>query len=135
MKDWKNLILFQSVLCFTKGMVKGMINKIKDIIKGKWYREIEENDIGLEELKQLQKEGAMIVDVRSPQEFREGHIDGATSIPEYEIRKEAENRLVDKENNIVVYCSSGGRSKKAQKLLKKLGYSHVYNLYNGLTNY
>ncbi len=135
MKDWKNLILFQSVLCFTKGMVKGMINKIKDIIKGKWYREIEENDIGLEELKQLQKEGAMIVDVRSPQEFREGHIDGAISIPEYEIRKEAENRLVDKENNIVVYCSSGGRSKKTQKLLKKLGYSHVYNLYNGLTNY
>lgn len=135
MKDWKNLILFQSVLCFTKGMVKGMINKIKDIIKSKWNRDIEENDIGLEELKQLQKEGAMIIDVRSPQEYREGHIDGAISIPEYEIRKEAENRLVDKENNIVVYCSSGGRSKKAQKLLKKLGYSHVYNLYNGLTNY
>ena len=77
----------------------------------------------------------MIVDVRSTQEFSEGHIDGAISIPEYEIRKEAENRLVDKENNIVVYCSSGGRSKKTQKLLKKLGYSHVYNLYNGLTNY
>ena len=112
-----------------------MINKIKDIIKSKWNRDIEENDIGLEELKQLQKEGAMIIDVRSPQEYREGHIDGAISIPEYEIRKEAENRLVDKENNIVVYCSSGGRSKKTQKLLKKLGYSHVYNLYNGLTNY
>ena len=112
-----------------------MINKIKDFIKGKWYREIEENDIGLEELKQLQKEGAMIVDVRSPQEFREGHIDGAISIPEYEIKKEAEKRLMDKNKNIVVYCSSGGRSKKVQKLLRKLGYSHVYNLYNGLTNY
>ena len=135
MKDWKNLILFQSVLCFTKGMVKGMINKIKDIIKSKWNRDIEENDIGLEELKQLQKEGAMIIDVRSPQEYREGHIDGAISIPEYEIRKEAENRLVDKEKKIVVYCSSGGRSKKTQNLLKKLGYDHVYNLYNGLTNY
>lgn len=116
-------------------MIKIMIDKIKRIIKKKWNREIDEKDIGLEDLKKLQEEGAMIVDVRSPQEYREGHIDGAISIPEYEIKKEAENRLVDKEKNIVVYCSSGGRSKKAQKLLKKLGYSHVYNLYNGLTNY
>ncbi len=112
-----------------------MIDKIKNMIKSRWDRKIEENDIGLEELKQLQKEGAIIVDVRSPQEFREGHIDGAISIPEYEMKKEAENRLVDKEKKIVVYCSSGGRSKKTQNLLKKLGYDHVYNLYNGLTNY
>lgn len=116
-------------------MKNAMINRIKDIIKSKWYREIEENDIGLEELRKFQKEGAVIVDVRSPQEFQEGHIDGAISIPEYEIKKEAEKRLMDKNQNIVVYCSSGGRSKKTQKLLKKLGYSHVYNLYNGLTNY
>lgn len=112
-----------------------MINKIKNIIKSRWYREVEEKDIGLEELKQRQKEGAMIVDVRSPQEYREGHVDGAISIPEYKIKKEIENIILDKNQNIVVYCSSGGRSKKAQKQLKKLGYSQVYNLYNGLTNY
>ena len=112
-----------------------MIDKIKNMIKRRWDRKIEENDIGLEELKQLQKEGAIIVDVRSLQEFREGHIDGAISIPEYEMKKEAESRWVVKEKKIVVYCSSGGRSKKTQNLLKKLGYDHVYNLYNGLTNY
>ena len=112
-----------------------MIDKIKNMIKSKWYREIEEKDIGLEELKQLQKEGAIIVDVRSSQEYREGHIDGAISIPEYKIKKEIENVILDKKKNIVVYCSSGGRSKKVQKLLKKLEYSHVYNLYNGLINY
>ena len=96
---------------------------------------MDENDIGLEELKQLQKEGAVIIDVRSPQEYREGHIDGAISIPEYDIKKEAEKRIINKNKDIVVYCSSGGRSKKAQKQLRKLGYSQVYNLYNGLTNY
>ena len=112
-----------------------MIDKIKNMIKNRWYREIEESDIGLEELKQLQKEGTMIIDVRSPQEYKEDHLDGAISIPEYEIRKKIENRIPDKNKSIVVYCSSGGRSKKAQKLLKKLGYNHVYNLYNGLTNY
>ena len=112
-----------------------MINKIKDMIKKKWYREIEEKNIEWEQLKQLQKEGAIIVDVRSPQEYKEGHLDGAISIPEYKIKKEIENVIPDKKKNIVVYCSSGGRSKKAQKLLKKLGYHHVYNLYNGLTSY
>ena len=108
-----------------------MINKIKNMIRSKWYRDIEENDIGLKELKQFQKEGAIIIDVRSPQEFREGHIDGAISIPEYEIKKEAQKKLKNKNETIVVYCSSGGRSKKAQKQLRKLGYQNVYNLYEG----
>ncbi len=112
-----------------------VINKIKDIIKNKWHRQMEEQDITLDELKQFQNNGAIIIDVRSPQEYREGHIDGAISIPEYKIKKEIENRILDKKQNIVVYCSSGGRSKKAQKQLRKLGYSQVYNLYNGLTNY
>ena len=101
------------------------------MIRSKWYRDIEENDIGLKELKQFQKEGAIIIDVRSPQEYREGHISGAISIPEYEIKKEAQKKLKNKNETIVVYCSSGGRSKKAQKQLRKLGYQNVYNLYEG----
>ena len=117
-----------------KGMRKIMINKIKSMIKNKWYRDIDEDDIQIEELKKFQKEGAIIIDVRSPQEYREGHIDGAISIPEYEIKKEVEKKLKDKDINIVVYCSSGGRSKKAQKQLKKLGYKNVYNLYEGYFN-
>ncbi len=116
-------------------MIKIMIDKIKRIIKKKWNREIDEKDIGLEDLKKLQEEGTMIIDVRSPQEYKEEHIDGAISIPEYEIKRKIENIISDKNKNIVVYCSSGGRSKKAQKQLEKLGYSQVYNLYNGLTNY
>ena len=116
-------------------MIKIMIDKIKHIIKKKWNREIDEKDIGLEDLKKLQEEGTMIIDVRSPQEYKEEHIDGAISIPEYEIKRKIENIISDKNKNIVVYCSSGGRSKKAQKQLEKLGYSQVYNLYNGLTNY
>ncbi len=111
-----------------------MINQIKNIIKNKLCREMEQKDITLEELRELQKEGAMIVDVRSPQEYREGHIEGAISIPEYEIKKKIENSVPDKNQNIVVYCSSGGRSKKVQKILKKLGYQNVYNLYEGFCN-
>ena len=108
-----------------------MINKIKKAIKNRLYREIEEKDIDLQEAKQLQNDGAIIIDVRSPQEYREGHIGGAISIPEYEIKKEAQKKLKNKNETIVVYCSSGGRSKKAQKRLRKLGYQNVYNLYEG----
>lgn len=112
-----------------------MIEKIKKAIKNRLYREMEEKDIGLEEAKQLQNKGAMLIDVRSPQEFREGHLDGAISIPEYDLKKEIGNIVLDKNKNIVVYCSSGGRSKKAQKILNKLGYQNVYNIYNGFINY
>ncbi len=108
-----------------------MIRKIKNIIKIKLYRGMEEGDIELEELKQLQKEGAIIIDVRSPQEYEEEHVNGAILIPEYEIKKSIESKVKNKNQNIVVYCSSGSRSKKAQKILKKLGYKNVYNLYNG----
>ena len=112
-----------------------MVKVIKQVIKNRFNREMEENDINLEDLKRLQEEGAIIIDVRSPQEYQEGHIDGAILIPEYEIKKRAENELKDKTKKIVVYCSSGGRSKKAQKTLKKLGYDHIYNLYDGIINY
>lgn len=98
-------------------------------------REFEEQnkkyDINISELKKLQNEGAIIVDVRSPQEYKEGHIDGAISIPEYEIKKTGEKLLKNKDEKIILYCSSGTRSKKAQKILQKLGYKSVFNLYEG----
>ena len=112
-----------------------MIKKIKNILKSKLYRGMEREDIEIQELKEFQKDGAIVIDVRSPQEYKEGHIDGAILIPEYEIKKNIGNKVKDKNQNIVVYCSSGSRSKKAQKILKKLGYENVYNLYNGFFNY
>ena len=112
-----------------------MINKLKKILKNKLYRELDKKDITLRELREFQENGAIIIDVRSKQEYEEGHVDGSILIPEYEIRKEIEKIIKDKNKNIVVYCSSGGRSKKAQKILNKMGYENVYNLYNGITSY
>ena len=92
----------------------------------------EKYNISLEELKRLKADGAIIIDVRSPQEYKEGHINGAILIPEYELKRDADKFLPNKEEVIVVYCSTGMRSKKAQKELKEKGYKNVYNLYNGL---
>ena len=99
-------------------------------------RDIDEFDIEIEEVEKILKNsGGILVDVRSPKEYEEGHMEGAISIPEYEIKKKAKILLPNKEKVIIVYCSSGGRSKKAKEELKNMGYKYVYNLYNGYQNY
>ena len=100
--------------------------------KKRFFRSMEKDDIDMEKLEDLLSKGAKIIDVRSPQEYNEGHIEGSILIPEYEIRQTAKKILEDTSEQIVVYCSSGIRSKKAQKKLKNMGYENVYNLYYGL---
>ena len=112
-----------------------MLNKIRYLLRKNRRRYMEKNDVTMEEFKKMQKEGATILDVRSPQEYEEGHIQGAILIPEYELIAKADKELKDKNKIIVIYCSTGNRSKKAQRKLEKRGYINVYNLYNGLQNY
>ncbi len=89
-------------------------------------------DINREQLEKLIKQGAILLDVRSPQEYEEGHLEGAFSLPEYDIKKMHSTMLQDKSQLIIVYCSTGHRSQKAQKQLEKLGYQKVYNLCEGI---
>ena len=67
----------------------------------------------------------VILDVRTEEEFAQGHIPGAILIPDYEIREEAESSLPDKDALILVYCRSGRRSKNAAQILAELGYSNI----------
>ena len=89
-------------------------------------------DIRKDDLDSYIKQGATIIDVRSPQEYREGHVDGSISIPDYQIKKEIEKEITNKDELIVVYCSTGHRSQKAQQILEELGYTNVYNIYEGI---
>lgn len=91
-----------------------------------------QKDINKEELETYIKEGATIIDVRSPQEYKEGHIGGAICIPDYQIKREAQKKLPNKEELIVVYCSTGHRSQRCQQILENLGYTNVYNVYEGM---
>lgn len=67
----------------------------------------------------------VILDVRTQEEFDEGHIENAVLIPDYEIEQKAESVLKDKEQLILVYCRSGRRSKLASEKLVRLGYADV----------
>ena len=112
-----------------------MLFKFKFLFRKKKNKKIVMYDISDEDLSSIILKGAIIVDVRSPQEYEEGHMEGAILLPEYDIKKKAREVLQDKNKDIVVYCSSGTRSKKAQEELNDMGYMKVYNLYNGFQNY
>lgn len=110
-----------------------MLKKVRKILRINLKRSIDEKyNIKKEELFQFIKEGTIIIDVRSPQEFKEEHIDGAINLPYYNVNKDAEKILKNKNEKIIVYCSTGQRSRKVQEKLNKLGYKNVYNLYEGM---
>ena len=67
----------------------------------------------------------IILDVRTEEEFAQGHIEGAMLIPDGEIMEKAEGILTDKDQQILVYCRSGRRSKNAASQLVELGYTNV----------
>lgn len=72
------------------------------------------------------QEDYILLDVRSQEEYDEGHIEGAIVIPDTEISDRAEAELTDKESTILVYCRSGRRSKLAAQALADLGYTNIY---------
>ena len=109
-----------------------MINKFYKKIKSKQTRCNQKKDITFSELKNNLENDVILLDVRSIQEYNEGHLEGAIHLAEYEIVDKYGKIIPNKEEKIIVYCQNGGRSKKAVKILKKLGYKNVYNLCGGL---
>ena len=71
------------------------------------------------------KAGAVIVDVRTPDEFRGGAYPGAKNIPVQDLP--ARLAEIPKDKPVVLYCASGGRSGMAASLLKRAGYTEVFN--------
>ncbi len=75
---------------------------------------------------QLVKGGAIIIDVRSPQEYNGGHIKGSKNIPLAEIPVKL-SAFTDKEKTYITCCASGMRSASAKSIMKKNGYQNVHN--------
>ena len=77
--------------------------------------------------------GTVLLDVRTRGEYADYHIQGSINIPLDEL-KAVRGSIPDKAMPIFVYCLSGGRSASTVALLKKSGYSHVYNI-DGINAY
>jgi rhodanese-related sulfurtransferase len=76
--------------------------------------------------KELMAKGAMIIDVRSPGEFSQGHIKGAVNIPLDSLTNKM-GKLKDKSQPIITCCASGMRSASAKGMLKSNGFAEVHN--------
>ncbi|HLP77755.1 MAG TPA: rhodanese-like domain-containing protein [Candidatus Paceibacterota bacterium] len=72
--------------------------------------------------------GALVIDVRSPEEFRGGNVRGAINIPLGDLVAGVPRRVKEKNQVLLVHCLSGGRSGVAQQQLKGMGYTNVFNL-------
>ena len=86
--------------------------------------------ISQEKAMQIMREetGYLIVDVRRPDEFAEGHIAGAINVPNETIESETPELLPDKEQVLLVYCRTGRRSREAAGKLAGMGYTAVYDI-------
>lgn len=81
-----------------------------------------------EALKLIGKDGNILLDVRTKEEYDEGHIPGSVLMPLDIIKNNIEDKIKDKNSRIIVYCRSGNRSANALNILKSLGYKNIYDL-------
>ena len=83
----------------------------------------------MEAKEKIINDGAILLDVRTKEEYDEKHIDGASLLPLDIIDIDSISQIVsEKDTPIIVYCRSGNRSQQAREKLIALGYSKVYDL-------
>lgn len=77
-------------------------------------------------------EGLVILDIRTPEEFTAGHIEGAINVDYYAADFEQQLGELDLDVPYVMYCNSGNRSSNALPLMDSIGFSEVYELDGGI---
>ena len=80
----------------------------------------------------VNREDALIIDVREPNEYALGHVLGARNLPLARLEAPAADLVKRKAKPLIVYCDGGERAAKALALLKKQGFPHAANLSGGL---
>jgi adenylyltransferase/sulfurtransferase len=109
----------------------------------KTYKELMEEarqivpEVAIDEVKNRIERGEnwMLLDVREREEYREGHLDGALSLPRGFLEMRVEEAVPDKSTPIIAYCAGGVRSLIAARTLKELGYEKVASMSGGYTSW
>jgi rhodanese-related sulfurtransferase len=114
-------VVFVSIFILSSAVT--LTAKMKNINTGKAQNLIEENSGNPD---------FVILDVRTPEEYAEGHIENAINMNFYEDAFPEELESLDMDKTYLIYCRSGGRSGSAFKMMKKLGFRNVYNMEGGI---
>lgn len=92
-----------------------------------------QTNLNVEEVKSLLETNkeVVLIDVRTPDEYRQGHLENSTMIDFYGETFQNDIAKLDKEKEYVVYCRSGGRSGKAVNMMQEMGFAKVHNMSGG----
>ena len=92
--------------------------------------------ISANELKELQAEGVVVVDIRTAKEYRAGHIPGVSSNIDY-LQEDFLSQMerFEKSAPIIIHCARGGRSGKASALLMEAGFVKIYDYVGGFSDW
>ncbi len=101
-------------------------NEINRLTRG--FKDISPTDV----TRLMNHETAVLVDIRTAAENREGHIINSKHIPTAELNKRIDELEKHKQDHVIAYCRSGSRSVAACKMLKKMGFENVHNLGGGI---
>ncbi len=132
------IILFLSCIIVSPGCMKAAENKNSATEAGSASVEKEKTgiykEITVDEANEMiSKGGYQILDVRTQEEYAEGHIAGSVLIPVSELEKRLEE--LEKDLPVIVYCRSGNRSTQASVILKNEGFKEIYNVLGGITDW
>ena len=83
----------------------------------------------------ISKDKVQLVDVRTPREYRQDHVENAININYFSDDFRSKFQKLDKNKPVYIYCRSGVRSNKASKILVKLGFKKIYDLKGGFLAY
>lgn len=89
------------------------------------------NDVDITTINEEKMADKFLVDVRTPEEFAEGHIKGALNLNYLDPDFAGQWKDMDREAPVYLYCRYGKRSAKAAKVLDSLGFKQIYNLEGG----
>jgi rhodanese-related sulfurtransferase len=119
MKNTKILLIFSALFVFITACTGKQIND--EVI----------TTVDVKKAKELLKEDIQLVDVRTPKEYEEGHIENALNIDVTDDSFVKNIQQLNKEKPVMVYCRSGHRSARAAQILKEQGFKKIYNLDGG----
>jgi rhodanese-related sulfurtransferase len=114
---------------FTAGPVSGTLEVID--YRAAAYREL----TSAEAAKTIANLRPFVVDVRTPREFAEGHLEGATLIPIQQFQSRLGELAAHRDQPVFIYCRTGNRSTVAAKLLIDAGFTNVMNLRRGIVEW
>ena len=111
---------------FSLGDVDGSITVLN-------YRQASYREVSSPEAADLiEREAPLILDVRTPREYKRGHLQNSVLIPVQELQRRYQELGADKDREILIYCATGNRSTVASKILIDSGFKHVVNMRGGI---